>query len=208
MTAYLGLLADMAGLTLLAALSVGLWTVRVAVTAGGRRFVAAAVAGVESLVFVLAMGTVLTSLGEPLRLFAYALGVAGGTLAGIAVDERLSTGQSLVRLIIDGNGDVAVTQLRARGWPATCVHADGVNGPVAVLTVAVEDRVLQRLTGDLDRILPEAFRMTERLREVRPTHLPDGMHQPHQLRRRRRVSQSATNANAAVDVGVSAAARA
>ena len=184
MNVDLSLLAEAAGVTLLAAVSVGLWTVRVAVTAGGRRFAAAAVAGAESLVFVVAMGTVLTSLGDPLRLLAYALGVAGGTLLGISVDERLSTGQSLVRVVIDGNGDLPTAELRRRGWPATCIHADGVHGAVAVLTVAVDDRALRRLGDDLDHIVPDGFRTVERLRDVRPTQLPENMHQPHRARRR------------------------
>jgi uncharacterized protein YebE (UPF0316 family) len=181
-------LAELVGLMLLAALSVGLWTVRVAVTAAGRKVAAATVAGAESLVFVVAMGTVLTSLGEPLRLLAYALGVGSGTLVGILVDERLSTGQSLVQVLVEGDGERATAWLRAHGWPATCSRADGLHGAVAVLSIAVEDRALRRLTADLDGLLPEAFRAVERLREVHPAHGPAGLHQPraggHRARRR------------------------
>ncbi|HSK94979.1 MAG TPA: DUF5698 domain-containing protein, partial [Euzebyales bacterium] len=108
-----------AGLTLLATLNVGLWTLRVAVAAAGRRLVAALVAGLESLLFAVAFGTVVSSLDDPLRLGAYALGVGLGTLLGLLVDERLSTGQSLVRVVVDGDGEVAAAQLRAAGWPVT-----------------------------------------------------------------------------------------
>lgn len=173
------LLVDAVGLTLLACCSVSLWTLRVTVAAAGRKVTAAAVAGIESLLFVLAFGTVLASLHDPVRIIAYGLGVTAGTLVGMVADERLSTGQSLVRLVVDGSGVELATLMRARGWPVTCEVADGVLGVVAVLTVAVDDRVLPRLTGDLDRLAPHAFRTVERLRDVRPTSLPDGMHQPH-----------------------------
>ena len=184
----LRLLADAVGLSLLASLSVSLWTLRVTIAAAGRKFTAAAVAGVESLVFVLAFGTVLSSLQDPVRIIAYGLGVAGGTLLGMVVDERLSNGRALVRLVVDGSGIDETTRLRDRGWPATRSDADGVNGPVSVITVAVDDRVMGRLTHDLDLLTPDAFRTVERLRDVRPTvRLPAGMHQPHGHRPRAAV---------------------
>jgi uncharacterized protein YebE (UPF0316 family) len=178
---------DAAGLALLASLSVSLWTLRVTVAAAGRKFTAAAVAGVESLVFVLAFGAVLSSLQDPVRITAYGLGVAGGTLLGMLVDERLSNGRALVRLVIDGSGVEETTRLREHGWPATRSEADGVNGPVAILSVAIDERVMSRLTHDLDRLAPDAFRTVERLRDVRPTALPVGMHQPHGHRPRATV---------------------
>ena len=175
----LKLLADAVGLSLLACASVSLWTLRVTVAAAGRKITAAGVAGVESLVFVLAFGAVLSSLQDPVRIAAYGLGVSGGTLLGMVVDERLSNGRSLVRLVVDGSGVEETTRLRDHGWPATRSDADGVNGPVAIIAVAVDERVLGRLNHDLDQLAPEAFRTVERLRDVRPTALPAGMHQPH-----------------------------
>ena len=165
------------GLAALATCNVGLWTLRVAVAAAGRPLVAAAIAGLESLLFALAFGTVISSLDDPLRVGAYAIGVALGTLAGVFADERLSTGQSLVRVVIDGDGRGQVAALRAHGWPATCSRADGVRGPVAVLAVTVDDAALRRLRTDLDRVAPDGFLTVERLRSVRPTALPPGMHQ-------------------------------
>ncbi len=175
----LRLLTDAAGLALLACASVSLWTLRVTVAAAGRKVTAAAVAGVESLVFVLAFGAVLSSLQDPVRIAAYGLGVSGGTLLGMVVDERLSNGRSLVRLVVDGSGIEETARLREHGWPATRSDADGVNGAVAIITVAVDERVLGRVNHDLDMLAPDAFRTVERLRDVRPTALPAGMHQPH-----------------------------
>lgn len=178
MTVDAGLVLDVAGLTALASGSVSLWTLRVTAAAAGRKLTAAVIAGVESLLFALAFAAVLTSLQDPVRIGAYAVGVAAGTLVGLTLDERLSTGQSLVRVVVDGAGDPVSAALRAHGWPATRSVADGVNGAVAVLTVAVDDRALPALARDLDRLAPHGFRTVERLRHARPTELPIGMHQP------------------------------
>jgi uncharacterized protein YebE (UPF0316 family) len=179
----LRLLADALGLALLACCSVSLWTLRVTVAAAGRKVAAAVVAGIESLLFALAFGTVLTSLDDPVRIVAYATGVAAGTLLGMVVDDRLSTGESLVRVVVDGHGDDLAAGLRGGGWPATRVGAEGVHGTVAIVTVAVRDRALPRLTADVDHLAPGAFRTIERIRDVRTTALPLQMHQPHHRRR-------------------------
>lgn len=165
-------LAEAAGLALLATCNVGLWTLRVAVAAAGRRLVAAGIAGAEALLFALVFGAVISSLDHPLRVVAYAAGVALGTVIGVVADERLSTGQSLVRIIVDG-GDPTLA-LRERGWPATCSRADGVRGPVAVLVVAVDDRRLSHLLSDIEHLAPEGFLTVERLRSTKPVALPRG----------------------------------
>ena len=165
------------GLALLATCSVGAWTLRVAVAAAGRRRSAAAVAAVEAVLFALVFGTVVSSLDDPVRVGGYAVGVAAGTLLGIAWEERFSTGQSMVRLVVDGSGAAETAALRRRGWPVTYSGADGVRGQVAVISVAVDDAALPLLHADVAAEAPGAFRTTERLREVRPTAFPPGMHQ-------------------------------
>ncbi len=69
--------------------SVGLWTLRVALAARGRKAAAAAVAAVEAVVFALVFSSVAAGLGAPERLAGHAMGVAAGTILGIGLDERL-----------------------------------------------------------------------------------------------------------------------
>lgn len=183
---------DVLWLTTLAACSVGLWTLRVAVAAAGRRLAAAAIAALEAVLFAVAFGAVITALDDPVRIGGYALGVSIGTLVGITADERLSTGQSLVRIVVDGDGHAEAAGLRARGWPVTRSPSDGVRGDVAVLTVAVDDAALPRLRTDVDATVDAGFETVERLRAVRPTPLPAGMHATG-ARRRRRAAASQTD---------------
>lgn len=77
------------GLVVLTTLNVGLWTLRVTLAATGRRLLAAAVASAEAVLFTLAFGTVVSSLDEPARIGAYAVGVGVGTLVGLAAEARL-----------------------------------------------------------------------------------------------------------------------
>jgi len=78
---------------LLAVINVGLWTMRVAVTARGLRIAGSIVATLEAVAFVLAFSHVLGSLDSPGRIVVYGLGVGVGTYAGLSMDGRIREGR-------------------------------------------------------------------------------------------------------------------
>jgi uncharacterized protein YebE (UPF0316 family) len=185
-------LLDAAHLAVLGTLSVSLWTVRVALTARGRRLPAAALAGLEAVVFAVAFSTLLSSLDAPLEIAGYAVGVATGTLLGVVVDGRFSGGQSAVRVVVDGDGADLTRTLRDRGWPVTVLPGDGVRGHVALLLVVVDDLRVAALVGDLQECAPAAFWSVERVQRTQPARLPAAFHQGGAplLRRSRRSAVS------------------
>ena len=115
-------------MALLAMASVGLWTLRVALAAAGRRLAGAAVAAVEAVVFTLAFSNLVANLGSWERIAGYAIGVAAGTVAGLAINDRLSPGHAMIEIFVSGNGEDLRLALHACGWPATSMTACGVNG--------------------------------------------------------------------------------
>jgi uncharacterized protein YebE (UPF0316 family) len=175
-----------------AALTVGLWTFRVALAGRGRRLFSALVAGVEALLFVLVFTGLVANLGDPLKLGAYAIGVACGTLLGILADERLTAGNSEVRMVVPGDGSAAVERLHRAGWPATWMAGMGPEGPATSAFVVVEDRRVPELLALLDELDLRPFVTVERLRQTRPAPLPAGFVQVGDRRgRRHRVSTPA-----------------
>jgi uncharacterized protein YebE (UPF0316 family) len=144
----------MAGLALV---SVGLWTLRVALTASGRRLPGAAVAALEASVFAMVFGSLVSDLDRPARIGGYAVGVALGTVLGISADKRMSRGRSEVRILVDGTDGTLLHGLRERGWAATAVDADGVRGRVSVVLVAVDDRCLDSVLSDVRALAPTVY---------------------------------------------------
>jgi len=65
---------------------VGLWTLRVALTARGSRALGSAVAATEAMTFVVALSHVTGSLNAPAQLALYGLGVGVGTFLGVTID--------------------------------------------------------------------------------------------------------------------------
>jgi hypothetical protein len=51
----------------------------------------------------------------PLEVGGYALGVAAGTLLGVVLDARLSTGQSALRVVVPGDGKRSPGRCRTAG---------------------------------------------------------------------------------------------
>jgi uncharacterized protein YebE (UPF0316 family) len=182
-------LLRLAALVLMGTISVSLWTVRVALTARGRRLAASLTAGVEAVVFVLVFASVLSSLDSPLEVGGYALGVAAGTLLGVVLDARLSTGQSALRVVVPGDGEALARALQDRGWPLTRLPAEGITGPAALLLLVIDDARLGTLLADLEVLAPESFWAVERLQRTRPSVVPPGYRQVGSGRRGRPVTR-------------------
>jgi uncharacterized protein YebE (UPF0316 family) len=186
-----------------AALTVGLWTFRVALAGRGRRLLSALVAGVEALLFVLVFTGLVANLGDPLRLAAYSVGVACGTLLGILADERLTAGNSEVRMIVPGDGSAAIERLHRAGWPATWMAGMGPEGPATSAFVVVEDRRVAELLALLEELDLRPFVTVERLRQTRPVPLPAGFVQVGDRRGRRYAAQRQPGSRAAARAAAS-----
>ncbi len=63
-------------------IDVSLGTVRMILTVRGERYIAAAIGFFEIMVYVVALGKVIGSLDEPVRLILYCLGFAAGVIVG------------------------------------------------------------------------------------------------------------------------------
>ncbi len=158
----------------LAVLSVGLWTMRVALTARARKLAGSLVAGLEALVFLLAFSKVLSDMDAVERVVGYAVGVGAGTFLGLYLDTRLSAGQSEVRIVSRGRDLHLVRDLQGLGWPVTWTRGRGPAGEVTVAFVAVDDSRVARLLRDLEHRAPEEFWTVERLGSARAGRERDG----------------------------------
>jgi uncharacterized protein YebE (UPF0316 family) len=146
-----------ASMAALAFVSVGLWTLRVALTARDRKLAGAAVAAVEAVVFALVFSNLVANLGSWNRILGYAIGVAVGTIAGLMLNERMNQGGVVVEAVVPGDGADLRLALCSRGWPATAVRATGLNGPATMLFVAVPTFRKDDVLDIVRATSPEAF---------------------------------------------------
>lgn len=135
-------------------LGIAISTLSTLMTVQGRKFFAVVAGFFSSLVYVIAIGKVVTNLNNVWNVLAYAGGFAGGTLIGMVLDQRLALGFSEVRFISMQDGHGLADALREAGFGATELKGHGRErtvGVVAVLCPRKDVRDVLEIGQQVDR---------------------------------------------------------
>jgi len=79
----------------------------------------------ESLIWLLAIGEIMKHLNNPLCYVAYAGGYAMGNYTGMWLDERISIGNVIIRVILSVDTHDLIDQLKAANFGLTVLDAEG-----------------------------------------------------------------------------------
>ncbi|GEL21180.1 hypothetical protein PSU4_01340 [Pseudonocardia sulfidoxydans NBRC 16205] len=158
----------------LVVLEVGVWQVRMAVAARGRRRAAAVLGALGAVIQVVALAQVVTDLDNPANVAGYAVGVAAGVYLGVGIGGRLAADPVEHRVVVTGDGAEIAAQLRARGRPVTTQPAVGVDGPATILFVVACAGADAEVARELRRLAPDGFHTSSVLRSASATPLPLG----------------------------------
>jgi len=94
----------------------------------------------QAVIFVVAISSVLTKMGNVLNVLAYALGFATGNVVGMLIENRLAIGHTLVTIISSTRGANIAERLRASGYAVTEISGRGKDGTVFELHASVTRR--------------------------------------------------------------------
>ena len=142
-------------------------TLRMLFVMRGRIGIAWVLGFFQSMVYVIAITTVLSQLKNPLNIIGYAAGFATGNVIGMLIEERLAIGHIHLWIISPRLGVAMAQVLRDEGYGVTEISARGKDGMVSVLSVSVlrkDVRHVETLVHEKD---PEAFMTSEDVRPVR-----------------------------------------
>ncbi|MBW6473484.1 MAG: DUF2179 domain-containing protein [Anaerolineaceae bacterium] len=142
-------------------------TIRVLFVFRGRKGLAWVLGFFQSMLFVIAITSVLANLDNFLNIIAYAAGFATGNVVGMAIENRLAVGHIKMTIISPMAGPRIADALRNSGFAVTEVSGRGRSGMVSVLHVAV----LRRKVDEAEKIVLEmdkdAFVTAEDVRPIR-----------------------------------------
>ncbi len=124
-------------------IDVSLGTIRMILVIRGDRIPAAILGFFEILVYTVALGMVVGSLDDPVKLIVFCTGFALGILVGTYIEERLALGYRGMQVTIDREHSHIVNELREEGFPVTCWEASGKAGPKLVLNIIVKRNMAQ-----------------------------------------------------------------
>ena len=115
---------------------VSMSTVRMILTIRGKRKQAALIGFFEVIIYISALGLIVSNLDKVVNLIAYGLGFACGILLGSKIEEKLALGYVTVQVTVPTEeADDLVDQLRDAGFGVTIFDAYGLEGPKNVLNV-------------------------------------------------------------------------
>ena len=142
-------------------------TIRVLFVVRGKKAIVWVLGFFQSLIFVVAIGSVLTELDNILNIIGYATGFATGNLVGMLIEQRLAVGHILVTIISSNRGAFTAEKLRANGYAVTEIPVRGRNGTVFELHASVLRKDVPNVETIVLEADPQAFITAEDVRPVR-----------------------------------------
>ena len=146
---------------------VSMETIRVIYISKGIKYLAPIIAFFEIVIWLLAMEVVMSDLSNVMNFFAFAFGFATGTYVGLAIEEKVSIGMVIMRIITaEEDIDNISAFMQAEHIGITCVDAKGARGNVKMILSLVNRTDVPRITAHIRAKNPHAFFSIEDVRYV------------------------------------------
>jgi uncharacterized protein YebE (UPF0316 family) len=142
-------------------------TLRVLFVMRGKKGVAWVLGFFQSVIFVMAIGSVLSNLDNFLNVLGYAAGFATGNVLGIYIEERLAIGHIRLTIISPHLGAAVAENLRTGGYAVTEISGRGKDGMVTMLSCSVLRKQIDAVQTLIHEADPDAFTTMEDVRSVR-----------------------------------------
>lgn len=126
----------------------------------------------EVIIWLLAMGQIMQHLNNVWCYLAYGSGFATGNYIGMLLEERLSLGTVLVRIIPKKDTTKLIENLKEEKFGITYLDAKGGKGPVNIILTIVKRKQLPRVIDIINRHNPNAFYTIEELKSVNEGVIP------------------------------------
>lgn len=128
-------------------------TLRMLFVMRGRKKIVWILGFLQSIIFVVAITSVLRNMDNLLNILGYAAGYATGNVVGIMIEQRLAIGHTRIQIVSPRRGKIVAQKLREGGFAVTEVPAQGKDGMVSMLNVNVRRKeivVVEKIINEVD----------------------------------------------------------
>jgi len=154
-------------------LDVSIGTIRIIMVSKGYRIIAPILGFIEVFVWIIAIGQIMQNLNNFYNYISYALGFATGTYLGMYLENKISLGLVLIRIITQRDADELLNYLRTNDYVATSVDAEGNLGAVKIFFLVVKRSELNKLSAVINKYNPRAFYTVEEIKYVKGGIIPN-----------------------------------
>jgi uncharacterized protein YebE (UPF0316 family) len=132
-------------------------TLRLIFAAKGLKRLAPVFAFFESFIWLVAIGQIMKQLDNIYCYIAFAGGYAAGNYFGIILEEMLSIGTVVIRVIPKQDTTDLIKHLRAEKYGVTVVPVDGMMGPTKMLFTTIRRKEAPHVIEVIKQHNPTAF---------------------------------------------------
>jgi len=147
-------------------IDVSIGTVRIMFVSKGYRKIAPVLGFFEVLVWILVMSQIIQNLTNPMTYIAFALGFSTGTYIGMKIEQKLSLGNVVLRIITRKSGQELVEALSKQGLGVTSIDGIGKYGPVNIIFTVVNKKFAPQVIDVVKSYNPKAFYTIEPVEKV------------------------------------------
>jgi uncharacterized protein YebE (UPF0316 family) len=126
----------------------------------------------ESFVWLVAISQIMKHLDNIACFFAFAAGYAAGNFIGIWLEEKISIGNVVIRLIPKKDTTPLIKHLRDLNYGVTVVDVDGSMGPTKMLFTTVRRKDAKKVIEIIKEYNPTAFYTIDEVRIVSEGYFP------------------------------------
>jgi uncharacterized protein YebE (UPF0316 family) len=143
-------------------------TLRTIYISKGHANLAACVGIVKTGIWLISTGLVITNLTDYWNLFAYLAGYGIGTLLGMQIENMISIGDVIVRLITPGDPQPIISHLSTLGYGMTRIEGHGsFANPVTIILMIVPRTELGLLLNVISKEYPHILYTVEDVRNIK-----------------------------------------
>ncbi len=141
-------------------------TIRLIFISKGYRKLAPFIGFFESLIWLLAIREILNHLDNSMCFVAYAAGFATGNYVGMVLEEKISIGTVIVRIIPRRDCNELLAYLSDNNYGFTMVDAQGSKGDVKIIFCVIKRKDITHFVSLVKTYNPNAFYSIEDVKTV------------------------------------------
>lgn len=148
-------------------LDVSIGTLRLIFVSKGFKFLAPLLGFFEVIIWLLAIGQIMQNLNNIFCYLAYGLGFAMGNYIGILLEEKMSIGTVLVRVIPKLDVENLIKSLRQDNFAISAIEIEGMKGKTKMLLSIINRKDIKVYIKTVQHFNPNAFYTIEDIKAVK-----------------------------------------
>jgi uncharacterized protein YebE (UPF0316 family) len=132
-------------------------TLRLIFLSKGMKYIAPFLGFFEVIIWLLAVGQIMQHLDNWLSYVAYGAGFATGNYIGMLLEEKISLGTVIIRVILSRQSPELINELKSQNFGLTLVDAEGSKGSVKLIFSIIRRKELSNFIATIHHFNPNAF---------------------------------------------------